>query len=274
LNSNAALNVPLVTVAICCFNGERYLERTLNSVLAQDYPNFDVVIVDDGSTDGTAKIIERFAGKDGRIRAFFRSNHGLPSSRNFSFRQAQGEWMAIIDQDDLWYPARLSRQMEIAQSVTTAGFVFCNAHHINDSGDVIGDHLSAYVLPGPCIRKGNAGDQLLRQGCYSASVSCLIKRDTALAVGAFDESIPYACDYDYFIRAGFVVDFAYTRDCLAAWRRHAEAATSTYGKRDREIRSVLWRYAHGAKASGWTKVTLVKRILKSFIGGIVRKVGS
>lgn len=267
------MSSPLVTVAICCFNGERYLEKTLNSILAQDYPNFEVVIVDDGSVDGTVKIIERFAGENERIRAFFRSNHGLPASRNYSFAQARGEWIAIIDQDDLWYPTRLSRQLGIAQSCPTAGLIFCNAHHINESDDVIDDHLSAYRLPDLCIRKGYAGNLLLRQGCYSASVTCLIKRETVRVVGTFDESIPYACDYDYFIRGGFEVDFAYTRDSLAAWRKHAGQTTSTYSKRDHEIRSLLWRYRRDVKASNWTKAILFKRILKSIIGGFVRKVG-
>jgi glycosyltransferase involved in cell wall biosynthesis len=266
------MNLPLITVAICCFNGERYLEKTLNSVLAQDYSNFEIVIVDDGSNDGTVKIIERFASQNKCIRAFFRSNHGLPASRNYSFGQAKGEWIAVIDQDDLWYPTRLSRQLGIAQSYPTAGLVFCNVHHINESDEVIDDHMSVFALPDSFIRKGDAGNLLLRQGCFSASVSCFIKRETVQMVGAFDESIAYACDYDYFIRAGFEVDFAYTRDLLAAWRRHAEQATSTYSKRDYEIRSVLWRYWRGRNVSGWTKAMLLRRIFRSFMGGIVRKV--
>jgi len=266
------MNLPLITVAICCFNGERYLEKTLNSVLAQDYSNFEIVIVDDGSNDGTIKIIERFASQNKCIRAYFRSNHGLPASRNYSFSQAKGEWIAIIDQDDLWYPTRLSRQLAIAQSYPTAGLVFCNVCHINELDDVIDDHMSVYALPDSFIRKGDAGNLLLRQGCFSASVSCLIKRETVQVVGVFDESIAYACDYDYFIRAGFEVDFAYTRDVLAAWRRHAEQATSTYGKRDHEIRSVFWRHWRGRNVSGWTNAMLLKRIFRSFVGGIVRKV--
>ena len=266
------MNPPLISVAICCFNGKRYLEKTLNSVLAQDYSNFEIVIVDDGSNDGTAKIIERFASQNKCVRAFFRSNHGLPASRNYSFGQAKGEWIAVIDQDDEWYPTRLSRQLGVAQSYPTAGLVFCNVHYINESDEVTADHMSAYKLPDSFIRKGDAGNLLLRLGCFSASVACLIRRETVQAVGAFDESIPYACDYDYFIRAGFEVDFAYTRDLLGAWRQHGEQATSTYGKRDHEIRSVLWRYCRARKVSSWTRAMLVRRILKSFVGGIVRKV--
>jgi glycosyltransferase involved in cell wall biosynthesis len=265
------MSSPLVTVAICCFNGEQYLEKTLNSVLAQDYSNFEIVIVDDGSSDGTAKIIEQFASRNTCIRPFFRSNHGLPASRNFAFGQAKGEWIAIIDQDDLCYPTRLSRQLGIAQNYPTAGFVFCNVHHINESHEVFGEYLSIFALPGSFISKGDAGNLLLRLGCFSASASCFVRRDTVQLVGSFDESLAYACDYDYFVRAGFEVDFAYTRDILGAWRSHAKQATKTYDKTRYEARAIYRRHCRGRNASLWTKVVLVGRILKSYVGDFVRR---
>ena len=265
------MSPPLITVAICSFNGERYLERTLVSVLAQDYANFEVVIVDDGSTDGTISIIKRFAGRNECIRPFFRSNHGLPASRNFLFAQAKGSWIAIIDQDDLCYPTRLSRQLEIAESYPTAGVVFCNVHHINESDEVIGDYMSIFSLPESFIQKGKVGNLLLEQGCFSASASCFIKSATVKAVGAFDESLRYACDYDYFIRAGFAFDFAYTRDILAAWRSHSEQATRTYGRQGYEVRSVFWRYCQSRNTTVWTKTVLLGKIAKSFMRDAVRR---
>jgi glycosyltransferase involved in cell wall biosynthesis len=263
------MDLPLITVAICSFNGERYLEKTLISVLAQDYSNFEIVIIDDGSTDGTASIIERFASQNKCVRPFFRSNHGLPASRNFSFAQAKGEWIAIVDQDDLWYPTRLSRQLDIARKYPTAGVVFSNVHHINESDEVTGDYMSTFTLPESFIPKGNVGNLLLKLGCFSASASTLIKRETIQTVGAFDESLAYACDYDYFIRAGFEFDFAYTRDILAAWRSHAKQATKTYRRVGYEARSVYWRYCRGGNALVWTKLLLLGRILKSFGSDLV-----
>jgi glycosyltransferase involved in cell wall biosynthesis len=265
------MNLPLITVAVCSFNGERYLEKALNSVLAQDYSNFEVVIVDDGSSDGTVSIIKQFAGRHGCIRPFFRGHHGLPASRNFLFSQAKGEWIAIIDQDDLCYPTRLSRQLELARRYPTAGLVFSNVNQVNESDDVIGDYLSIFELPENPIRKQDAGNLLLRLGCFSASASCFIKRDTVAAVGAFDESFAYSCDYDYFIRAGFEVEFAYTRDALAAWRRHAEQATATYGRKGNEVRSLYWRNCRGKDASLLTKTVLLGKIFRSSVGDLVRK---
>jgi glycosyltransferase involved in cell wall biosynthesis len=265
------MNAPLISVAICSYNGERYLERALDSVLAQDYSNFEIVIVDDGSSDGTVSIIKRYAGLHECIRPFFRSNHGLPASRNFTFAQARGEWIAIIDQDDLCYPTRLSRQVELAQRYPTAGLVFSNVNQVNESEDVISDYLSIFTLPEHLIRSEHAGNLLLRLGCFTASPSCFIKRDTVVSVGAFDESYAYSCDYDFFIRAGFQVDFAYTRDTLAAWRRHAEQATATFGRKGNEVRSLYWRNCLGGNASTATKAFLLGKIFRSFVGDIVRK---
>ncbi|HSY29712.1 MAG TPA: glycosyltransferase [Burkholderiaceae bacterium] len=265
------MSLPLITVAVCSFNGERYLEKSLNSVLAQDYSNFEVVIVDDGSSDGTVSIIKRFADRHSCIRPFFRSHHGLPASRNFSFAQASGEWIAIIDQDDLCYPTRLSRQLELAQRYPSVGLVFSNVDQVDESDEVIGDHLSIFSLPEHLIRRDYVGNLLLRLGCFTASASCFIKRDAVSAVGAFDESFAYSCDYDYFIRAGFEVDFAYTKDRLVAYRRHAEQATATYGRKGNEIRSLYWRNCQGRNASILTKTVLLGKIFRSFVGDIVRK---
>jgi glycosyltransferase involved in cell wall biosynthesis len=265
------MNLPLITVAVCSFNGERYLEKALNSVLAQDYPNYELVIVDDGSSDATVSIIKRFADRHGCIRPFLRGHHGLPASRNFLFSQARGEWIAVIDQDDLCYPTRLSRQLELAQRFPTAGLIFSNVNQVDETDAVIGDYLSIFALPEHLIRRGHVGNLLLRLGCFSASASCFIKRDTVLAVGAFDESFAYSCDYDLFIRAGFEVDFAYTRDALAAWRRHAEQATATYGRKGNEVRSLYWRNCRGGNASIWTRTVLLAKIVRSFVGDAVRK---
>ncbi len=267
------MNRPLVTVVICTFNGELYLEKTLNSVLAQGYSNFEIVIVDDGSSDGTISMIERFASQYPCIRPFFRANHGLPASRNFAFTQAKGEWIAIIDQDDLCDPARLSRQMEIAECYPTAGLVFCDTHHINERDEVIGEHMSRFSpLPESFIRKGQAANLLLSLGCFSTSSSCFIRRETVQRLGVLDESLSYACDYEYLIRAGFIVDFAYSLDILAAWRIHAGQATKTCSKRHFEVRSIYRRYFWDKDVTFLTQTALLINLFKMFAKEIVYKV--
>ena len=268
------METTLVTVAICTFNGESYLEKTLNSVVSQTYENFEVVIVDDGSSDGTVGIIERFARSCPRIRAFYRTNHGLPASRNYAFTQAKGKWIAIIDQDDLCYPNRLERQMQIAQSYPTAGLVFCNTHYINEFDDVIGEHMSRFKLPEGFIAKGLAANLLLKQGCYIDSESCFINRETVQSLGPLDERLRYACDYEYFIRAGFKVDFAYSFDILAAWRIHANQATNKDQRKFIEMYDVYRRFVWNHGLTLRTRTSMIVNLFKSltlhFLGKIRR----
>lgn len=257
---------PLVTVVICTYNGERYLEQTVKSVLAQTYINLEILIVDDGSTDGTPALVNTLAANHSRIRPFFRTNHGLPAARNFAFENAKGDWIAIIDQDDLCYPSRLARQIEVSNENPSAALIFCNTHFIDEKDRVIGDHLSKFSLPERFIPKGLAGNLLLQVGCFIDSEAFFMKRDAALAIGRLDDSLCYACDYEYFVRAGFAVDFAYTSDVLAAWRIHADQATATSPKIRQQVRTVYRRYFWARGVDFLTKIHLLKNLTKSYAG--------
>lgn len=264
--------LPLVTVMICTYNGERYLGATLDSVLAQTYPNMEVIVIDDGSRDGTISIIEQYAERDSRIRWFARENAGLPASRNYAFARAQGEWIAIIDQDDLCYPERLARQVAVAAAYPSAGLVFCDTQYINGVGQNIGNHFAAFSLPDSFIRKGLASNLLINQGCYATSAACLIKRTTVDRLGPLDESLRYACDYEYFIRAGFEVDFAYTPDELVAWRRHAGQETRTNFNRFKEVRSVLRSYLSHDRVTFGTRLSITRNLARSLAAEAYYKV--
>lgn len=260
---------PLISVLICTYNGQQYLEQTINSVLVQTYPNFEIVIVDDGSSDGTPELIAKLAERHSCIRPFYRSNHGLPASRNFSFEQANGEWIAIIDQDDLCYPHRLERQLATAQDNPSAKLIFCDVEFI-DENDVVSDrHLAKFQLPGTLIPSGRAGNLLLDLGCYVDSEAFFMCRETAMKLGLMDETLRYACDYEYFIRAGLAVDFAYTPEILAAWRIHANQATATFSGIRKQVRSVYWRFFWDRRVSWGTRLRLVKNLFRSHVGQLL-----
>lgn len=264
--NESATTQPLISVVICAYNGERYIEQTINSVLAQTYPNFEIVIVDDGSTDATAAIVQKLTAQHQCIRPFFRKNHGLPASRSFAFENSRGDWIAIIDQDDLCYPSRLARQIEVSNENPSAALIFCNTHFIDENDTVIGDHLSKFSLPERFIPKGLAGNLLLQVGCFIDSEAFFMRRDAALAIGRLDDSLCYACDYEYFVRAGFAVNFAYTSDALAAWRIHADQATATSPKIRQQVRTVYRRYFWARGVNFLTKIHLLKNLTKSYAG--------
>lgn len=261
-----ANNCPLVTIVICTYNGEAFLRETLESVLSQTYSNIEVVVVDDGSKDGTPAIINEYAKKYLNIRPFFKVNGGLPLARNFAFAQSRGDWIAIIDQDDLCYPTRIARQIEIAFENPTAELIFCDTHYINENGTVIGNHFSKFNLPEKFIPKILAGNLLLQVGCYVDSEAWFMRREVFEKVGLLDQNLSYACDYEYFIRVGLVVDFAYTKEILAAWRVHGNQATATAPNIRQQVRGVYKRFFWSPAVSWRTRALILKSLARSFAG--------
>jgi glycosyltransferase involved in cell wall biosynthesis len=100
-------NPPLVTIILPLYNGESFIKETIASVLSQSYGNFELLVIDDGSTDRGRELLP----DDSRIRLFVRDNHGVAATRNFGIAQARGELLAFIDQDDEWLPEKLALQV-------------------------------------------------------------------------------------------------------------------------------------------------------------------
>ena len=269
LKHSMTLN-PLVSVVICVYNGERYLSLTLDSVLSQSYSNIEIVIVNDGSRDGSQAIIDEYAARDARIRSFSRANYGLPASRNFAFAEARGEWIAVIDQDDLCYPERVEKQLGVAARYPTAGLIFCDTHYIDEVGRVTGSHLRSFVLPDEFIPKRSAGNLLLIKGCFIDSEAWFFRKNVASSLDPLIESLRYACDYEYFIRIGLQYDFAYTCDALAAWRIHPAQESATNKMRFHEHRMVLKRYFLAYNVDFVTRCLIVKNLARSHGGEIYR----
>ena len=256
---------PLISVVVCTYNGELFLSDTIESILTQTYSNFEIIFVDDGSIDKTVAIIKKYARKDPRIRLYIRENSGLPASRNFAFSHAKGKWIAIIDQDDICYPDRLKKQLEISAQFPSAGLIFCNVDYINAKSKKIGSHLHAFSLPNSFIPKIIAGKLLLSQGCYVDSEACFIKLAVIRDIGLLDKSLRYACDFEYFIRVGFKYDFAYSLDTLAAWRIHPNQESMTNPYKFMEYRSVLLKYLFWINLDFKTQLIIIFNLLRSYI---------
>lgn len=121
---------PSITVVIPAYNAANYIVATVESVLRQSYSDFEVLVVNDCSTDKTAEIIEGFAAADGRVRLInLAVNKGAPAGpRNIGVKEARGKWIAFLDADDIWHPAKLERQMALIEKT---GARFCSTRMID-----------------------------------------------------------------------------------------------------------------------------------------------
>jgi glycosyltransferase involved in cell wall biosynthesis len=174
---------PLVSVVVPAFNAEATLAQTLDSISAQDYGPLEILIVDDGSTDSTAEIAARFCAAEPRARLLRKANGGVASARNRGIREAKGDYVAPIDADDVWHPAKISRQVAAALAAPEPpGFVYCWFRDIDEAGRVWRD--------GPALSVAGPALQRLAYSNFVGNGSApLIPRAALLAVGGYDESL-------------------------------------------------------------------------------------
>lgn len=112
---------PLVSVIIPVYNGEKYIDSAINSVLKQDYSNIEIIVVDDGSFDNTKAVIKTYKNK---VKYFYKKNGGVASARNYGLKVANGEFIAFLDCDDLYTEDKVSKQVEVLLENPSLGFVY------------------------------------------------------------------------------------------------------------------------------------------------------
>lgn len=127
----------LVSVVIPSYNRAYCIARTLDSVLGQSHRNVEAIIVDDGSTDNTRELIEQTYGHEPRVRYFYQKNGGVSAARNHGLREARGEYIALLDSDDLWLPWKLEAQLRCLEALPDAGMIWTDMTAVNPEGGVI-----------------------------------------------------------------------------------------------------------------------------------------
>src|SRR3989304_775382 len=126
--------MPRVSVIIPTFNCARFLGRAIDSALFQTYTDYEIIVVDDGSTDATGDVVERYASK---IRYTYQSNKGVSSARNTALSNASGELIAYLDADDMWYPHKLESQVAFLDFHKDCGLVHSDVTMVNEVDEVI-----------------------------------------------------------------------------------------------------------------------------------------
>jgi glycosyltransferase involved in cell wall biosynthesis len=210
----------LVSVIIPLYNTEKYIGACLASVLRQTHQELEVIVVDDGSTDGGAAIAEGIA--DERIRVDRGANRGVSAARNRGLALAKGEIVAFVDADDLWYPDKLSEQISVLQSdrgVVAVGAVF---QYLSRNGRLLG-RMSQDA------RDADSRERLQRGQLMPFPISSLIARtDAVRAAGGFDESLSAAEDLDLMTRLALAGSVATVMRPLGAYRVHSNSASARH----------------------------------------------
>ena len=131
-NIRVCMDMPKVSIIIPAYNSEKYIAKTIQSVIMQTEEDWELIAVDDGSTDGTPEILRRYAKEDCRIKVYIQPNSGMPScARNTGLRYATGDYIAFLDSDDLYHPERISRAMEVFSKHPEVDISFCMVKSFN-----------------------------------------------------------------------------------------------------------------------------------------------
>lgn len=221
---------PLVSVVIPTYNGACFLAQTIESVLAQTYPNVEVLVVDDGSTDATWAIT---AGYGPRVRYVRQTNAGTAAARNRGVAEACGEYIALLDHDDLWLPHKLERQMPAFADDPTVGVVFARIEFFRtETGEVTAQYFPGTEL-GP-------HDLLAHRVLPIQTV--VIRRSALDAVGPFDEGLRGTDDWDLGIRLSAQFRMVGVPETLARVRLHPDQQGGNALSMYRHARLVLEKH--------------------------------
>ena len=207
-----------VSVIIPTYNRRDYVQEAIDSVLAQRYTNYEIIVIDDGSTDGTGEALRARYGD--RIRYEWQENQGESVARNRGIELARGEFVAFLDSDDLWFPRKLGKQVEFMEANPGVGMVFSQAWAIDEVGDRIPDLR--------LVRDITSDDLTLERLCFdcpmsSGSSTGLVRKSILDASGGFDPAIRYGEDEDLWVRIRLLTDIRFLPDALACMRRHKQS---------------------------------------------------
>jgi len=188
-----AEQAPFVSVIVPTYNRARYTGEALDSILAQTFPDFEAVIVDDGSTDDTLDVIRPYLS-DSRFKLIQQANQGTAAARNTAISHARGEWIAFLDCDDLWLPRKLALQAEVIRSYPRAALIFGNGIEFDEERDIGPFFRKREVFPdGADLRR------VLTRNCFWTS-SVMVRRRDVLEVGMLRADASGVDDYDLWLK--------------------------------------------------------------------------
>ena len=185
--------MPRVSIIIPTYNCARYLGRAIDSARTQTYKDYEILVVDDGSSDDTKDVVMQYGRK---VTYLYQQNRGVSAARNHAISKASGELLAYLDADDMWYSEKLERQVAFLDAHQECGMVHSEMSVINEQDEIL--HVRFYEETKRSVPEGYCVQKLLTR-CHIQTLTVVERRDTFDCVGGFDERLPIAQDYLHWI---------------------------------------------------------------------------
>lgn len=230
---------PKVSVIVPVYNAQKYLPESIRSILAQTYTDYELIIVDDGSTDQSVSVIKNFQKKHpDKITLIQKENGGPASARNVGIKAAAGEYIAFNDADDLWLRSKLQRQLAFFEVQSPeVGIVYTERLNFDHEGlYLVSKHRQKFA-------KGSIYRELLKSN-FIPNNSVMVRRKCFDVVGLFDESLGIIEDYDMWLRIALKYQISFLPEVLSLYRLHPEGRSKNYEiTLKRNIRVIRKQYA-------------------------------
>ncbi len=230
---------PQISVVLPAYNGSCYLAEAINSVLKQTYRSYELIVVDDGSTDDTALVLQPYLNQELRqpsIRYVYQTNQGVGAARNHGIRLAQADWIAFLDQDDVWLPDKLALQVDCLESQPQLGIVHSGWQIVDAAG-----RLLSAVQPWRGLPTLDLTAWIQWKPVFLGAM--LFRRDWLTQIGGFNQRWQQTGDVDLVLRLAAL-------DCPAAWvqqatvqyRQHSANASRNVQVQITELEAVLQQF--------------------------------
>jgi GT2 family glycosyltransferase len=230
-------HLPRVSVVVTAFNAEPFIEATLNSVRRQSFGDFEILVIDDGSTDGTATAVRRVMDADSRCRMIIQDNRGPSAARNRGIAETSGELIAFLDHDDMWHPDKLAMQVALLDLHQDAGVVTCFSAVIDEHGGCLGWRLGGYAT-------GIVYSRMIDWDMVSGGSVAMVRRGALLMTGPFDDKLRFREDWDMWIRLARQVSFVTVPRALVGYTRRPRNSSQAYEQMAREGALVIRKVQH------------------------------
>ncbi|MEM8675744.1 MAG: glycosyltransferase [Cyanobacteria bacterium P01_G01_bin.67] len=207
----------LISIIIPAYNASSTINKTVNSVINQTYQNWELIIINDGSTDDTFSLINQLT--DSRIKAYDYPNSGVAEARNRGIKLARGDYIAFLDADDWWTEDKLALQIQALRDNPQAGVAYSWTYFIHEDK---GKCFSSKAIH----HQGNVLSQLLEKNFLAHGSNPLIRRQAIAQIGYFDSSFPHCADWDYYLRLAANWDFVVVPKHQIYYRQSTNSMTA------------------------------------------------
>lgn len=202
--------MPLVSVIIPAYNSAHYLTGAVDSILAQTFTDFEILVIDDGSTDDTGQVMARYGAP---VRYIRQPNSGVAAARNRGIAESQGRYVAFLDADDTWMPQKLERQVRALEAGGGSGVCYSAFTVVNSDLKFLFNRHSQ--------RQATALEDLLLRGNVVGSIcTVLCERSLLENAGGFDPAFSQCADWDLWVRLAVQTEFLYVDEPLVTYRQH------------------------------------------------------